>query len=115
MPVTTIAGKTRRLDRKHGADPAVADRREQPLEARTSGAAARAAEVVVDDIDLAPAKLPGPIGEVVLAPPALVIVQKLVCGRLADIDAGAAGKMLSRDLRHCRSPGLPPLPDSPRS
>src|SRR5271166_7145425 len=28
MPVTTIAGKTRRLDRKHGADTAVADRRE---------------------------------------------------------------------------------------
>src|SRR5213076_2699786 len=40
MPVTTIAGKTRRLDRKHGADTAVADRCEQPLEPRTSGAAA---------------------------------------------------------------------------
>src|ERR1700681_112174 len=102
MPVTTIAGKTRRLDRKHGADTAVADRREQPLEARTSGAAARAAEVIIDDVDIAPAKLLGAIDEAVLAPPALVIVRELVCGRLADVDAGAAGKMLSRDLRHCR-------------
>ena len=67
MPVATIAGKTRRLDRKHGADTIVADRREQSLEARTSDAAARAAEVVVDDIDVAPAKLLGAIDGAELA------------------------------------------------
>ena len=76
VPVTTIAGKTRRLDCKHGADTAVADRREQPLEAGTRDAAARAAEVVVDDIDVAPAKLLSAIDEAVLAPPALMIVRE---------------------------------------
>ena len=56
MPVAAIAGKTRRLDREHSADTAVADRCEQPLEAGTRDAATGAAEVVVDDIDVAPAK-----------------------------------------------------------
>src|SRR5712675_2429761 len=114
MPVAAITGKTRHLDREHSADTAVADRCKQPLEAGTRDAATGAAEVVVDDIDVAPAKLLGAIDEAVLAPPALVIVRELVCCRLPDIDAGAAGEMLSRDLRHRRSPGLPPLPDSPR-
>src|SRR5712664_3352799 len=110
MPVAAIAGKTRRLDRAHSADTAVADRCKQPLEA-----AARPAEVVVDDIDVAPAKLLGAIDETVLAPPALMIMRELVCCRLPDVDAGAAGEMLSRDLGHRRSPRLPPLPAPPRS
>src|SRR5215470_1660017 len=65
MPVAAITGKTGRLDREHGADTAIADHCEQPLEARTCDAAARAAEVVVDDIDVAPAKLLGSIDEAV--------------------------------------------------
>ena len=69
MPVAAITGKTRRLDREHRADTAVADRCEQPLEAGTCDATTRAAEVVVDDIDVAPAKLLGAIDEAVLAPP----------------------------------------------
>ena len=39
MPVAAITGKTRRLDREHSADTAVADRCEQPLEAGTRDAA----------------------------------------------------------------------------
>src|SRR4249920_1263467 len=108
-------GKTRRLDREHSADTAVADRCEQPLEAGTRDAATGAAQVVVDDIDVAPAKLIGAVDEVVLAPSALMIMRELVCCRLPDVDAGAAGEMLSRDLGHRRSPRLPPLPAPPRS
>src|SRR5262249_6226936 len=104
MPVAAITGKTRRLDREHSADTTVADRCEQPLEAGTRDAATGAAEVVVDDIDVAPAKLLGPIDEAVLAPSALMIMRELVCCRLPDVDAGAAGEMLSRDLGHRRSP-----------
>src|SRR6267154_1646254 len=109
MPVAAIAGKTRRLDREHSADTAVADRCKQPLEAGTRDAAARPAEVVVDDFDVAPAKLLGAIDETVLAPSALMIMRELVCCRLPDVDAGVAGEMLSRDLGHHRSPRLPPL------
>src|SRR5215471_20646743 len=115
MPVAAIAGKTRRLNREYSADTAVADRCEQPLEAGTRDAATGAAEVVVDDIDVGPAKLLGAIDEAVLAPPALMIVRELVCCRLPDVDAGAAGQMLSRDLGHRRAPHLPPLPAPSRS
>src|SRR5215468_7044757 len=115
MPVTAITGKTRRLDREHGADTAVTDRCKQPLEARTRDAATGAAEVVVDDLDVAPAKLLGAIDEAILAPSALMIVSELVCCRLPDVDAGAAGEMLSRDLGHRRSPRLPALPTRLRS
>src|SRR5580704_12230000 len=92
MPVAAIAGKTRRLDREHSADTTVADRCEQPLEAGTRDAATGPAEVVVDDIDVAPAKLLGAIDEAVLAPSALMIMRELVCCRLPDVDAGAAGR-----------------------
>src|SRR5262249_52899840 len=115
VPVATITGKTRRLDREHGADTAVADRCEQALEAGTSDAAARTAEVIVDDIDVSPAKLLGAIDEAVSAQPALMIVRELVCCRLPDVDAGAAGEMLSRDLGHRLAPPLPPLPAPSRS
>src|SRR5260221_2872758 len=104
MPVAAITGKTRRLNREYSADTAVADRCEQPLEAGTRDAAAGAAEVVVDDFDVAPAKLLGAIDEAVLAPSALMIMRELVCCRLPDVDAGVAGEMLSRDLGHRRSP-----------
>ena len=62
-----------------------------------------------------PAKLLSSIDEAVLAPPALMIVRELVRCRLPDVDAGAAGEMLRRDLGHRRSPRLPPLPAPSRS
>src|SRR5260370_26808640 len=115
MPGAGSGGRTGRRGREHSADTAVADRCEQPLEAGTRDAAAGPAEVVVDDFDVAPAKLLGAIDETVLAPSALMIMRELVCCRLSDVDAGVAGEMLSRDLGHHRSPRLPPLPAPLRS
>jgi hypothetical protein len=77
--------------------------------------AAGPAKVVVDDFDVAPAKLLGAIDEAVLAPSALMIMRELVCCRLPDVDVGVPDEMLSRDLGHRRSPRLPPLPAPPRS
>jgi hypothetical protein len=62
MPVAAIAGETRRLDRKHGANTPFADRCQQALEAGTRDPAARAAEIIVDDLDNGPAELLGAIG-----------------------------------------------------
>ena len=112
MPVATVAGQPRRLDRKYGADAALADRCQQALEARPIDAAARAAKIIVDDLDGGPAELPGTIGEPVLTAVALRIVHELIGRRLADVDEGAAAQMVSRDLGH-RRPPRPPAP--PRS
>src|SRR5450631_3777902 len=81
----------------------VANRRSKP---RACDTAARAAEIIVNDLDSGPAKLFGAIGEPVLAAPALMIVCQLIGCRLTDVDTGAACKMLSRDLGHDCSPSL---------
>ena len=51
VPVAAVAGQPRRLDRDHGADPALADRGQQLLEAGPRDARTRAAEIVVDHLD----------------------------------------------------------------
>src|SRR5882724_7146515 len=102
VPVATIAGETRGLDRQHGAHAARANRGQEALEAGPVGAAARAAEVLVDDLDRRPAELTSAVGKGILPAPALPVVNELVRRRLADIDIGTARKMLSRDLRHGR-------------
>ncbi len=107
--------ETRSLDRKHRPHTAVADCRQQPLEAWTGYAAARSSKIVVDDLDCRPAELFGAIGKPVLPPLAFKIVHQLIRGRLADIDASAALEMLSRDLGHGRSPHFLPRPASLRS
>src|SRR5215469_7219020 len=66
VPVAAVAGETRSLDRENGADATVTDCGQQPLEAGTGDAAARSSEIVVDDLDGRPAKLPGMIGKPVL-------------------------------------------------
>ena len=78
MPVAAITGKTRRLDREHSADTAVADRCEQPLEAWTGDAATRSSEIVVDDLDSRPAELLGAIGKPILPPLTFKIVHELI-------------------------------------
>src|ERR1700722_10947726 len=105
MPVAAVARETRGFNRKHGADTPLTDCRQQALEAWACDTAARAAEIIVNDLDSGPAKLFGAIGEPVLAAPALMIVQLIGC-RLTDVDTGAACKMLSRDLGHDCSPPL---------
>src|SRR6478752_7933145 len=55
MPVAAIASESRRLDRDHGADASFADGCQQLLEAGPRDATAGAAEVVINDGDIAPA------------------------------------------------------------
>src|SRR6516225_10042733 len=85
MPVTTVAGQPRCLDRKDGADPPLTDRSQQALKARPIDAASRAAKIIVDQLDRGPAELPGTVGQPVLAAAALRIVEELIGRRLADV------------------------------
>jgi hypothetical protein len=76
------------------------DGSQNSLEPRTLNAYARSSEIVVDDLDGRPAKLPGAIGKPVLPALALEVVHELIRGRLADINASDALQMLSCDLAH---------------
>src|SRR6478672_5078008 len=109
MPVAAVARQPGHLDREHSPDAAFADRRKQALEARPIDAAARATQIIVDDLYRCPTELPGTIGEPILPAPALVIVHELIGRRLTDINACAAREMVSRDRGHRRSPRLPVL------
>jgi hypothetical protein len=95
MPVATVAGQPRRLDRKYGADPPLTDRSQQALEARPIDAASRAAKIIVNDLDCGPAELSSTIGEPVLTAAALRIVQKLIGRRLADVDESGTAQVLA--------------------
>src|SRR5450759_4376047 len=97
VPVAPIARQTRRLDGEHGTDAALTDRREQPLEAWTADARARAAEIVIDDCHIRPAESAGAVGETILTQSALMIVGKLVDGGLPDVDEGTTRQMVRRD------------------
>src|ERR1700732_1143469 len=90
VPVAAVTSQPRRFDRKYRTDAAVADARQQALEARPIDATARAAKIIVDALDCSPAELPGTISEPVLTAAALRIVQELIGRRLADVDEGAA-------------------------
>jgi len=92
MPVATVAGQPRCLDRKYGADPPLTDRRQPALETRPIDAASRAAKIIVDDLDRGPPELPSTIGQPVLTAAALRIVQKLIGRRLADVNESAAAQ-----------------------
>src|ERR1700737_4873086 len=96
MPVAAVARETRGFNRKHGADTALTDCRQQALEARACDTAARATEIIVNDLDSGPAKLFGAIGEPVLAAPALMIVVKASGRRVTEEETGAEAKMLRR-------------------
>src|SRR5262249_38240501 len=74
----TVAGETRSLDRKHRTDTTVTDCGQQALEAWTGNAAARSSEIVVDDLDSRPAKLPGTISKHILSSLAFKIVHELI-------------------------------------
>ena len=104
VPIAAVARQPRSLDRDHGADPALADRGEQLLEARASDPGTGAAEIIVDHLDRGPAKRTGAVDQTILPAPALVIVEHLVGRRLADIDKGTAREVLRRDLGHRRPP-----------
>jgi hypothetical protein len=64
VPVAAVtASQPRRFDCEHGTDAAFADRCQQALEARPIDAAARATQIIVDDLYRCPTELPGTIGE----------------------------------------------------
>ncbi len=83
-----VARQPRGLTRDHSANLPFANGGEQLLETGTRGAATRATEFVVDCGHLAPAQLPGKVGQAVLAALALAVVDDLVCRRLANVDDG---------------------------
>ena len=84
VPVSAIARQPGGLDREDCPGTALADCCQKALEARPVDAGAGAPEVVVDDHDILPAQLPRAVRKAVLTPPAFVIVQHLVSGRLTN-------------------------------
>ena len=92
VPVTAVACQSGRLDREHCAHAGFADRSQQALEAGPSGAAPRAAKIIVDDLDCGPAELTGAIGKTILPASALMIVRQLIGRRLPDVDIRTARK-----------------------
>ena len=100
MPVAPVAGEPRGLDRDDGADPALADRRQQLLEARAGDAGTGPAEIIVDHLDGGPAQGASAIDQAVLPAPAFVIVEHLVAGRLANVDKPQL--WISRDFSCCQ-------------
>lgn len=106
MPIPAVARQPRGLTRDHSANLPFANGGEQLLETGTRGAATRATEFVVDYGHLAPAQLPGKVGQAVLAALALAVVDDLVCRRLVNVDDGPASKVLRRDIAHRRPPGF---------
>ena len=82
VPVAAVTSQPRHFDREYRTDAALADRCQQALEARPIDATARAAKIIVDDLDRGPAELPSTIGQPVLTAAALRIVQKLIGRRL---------------------------------
>ena len=80
VPVTAVASQARGLDGDHGTDLAVADRGQQPLEARASDATGGHAEVIVDHHNLGPAERARPICQRILASTTLVVMAQLIGG-----------------------------------
>ena len=119
LPVAAIAREPRDLPGRHRADLAEADLGHHALEAGARGPARRrAAEVLVDDLDLGPAQLHEPVAHGVLQHLALAVVLNLMGRRLADIEHRLArlvpcGNLLSAHRRRspaaarCRRRGRP--------
>src|SRR5277367_1072891 len=78
MPLASVARQARRLDGENGADLALAHVRHQGSKSRTLNVSASgAAQIIVDDTRLAPAKLSGALHQSVLTPLALDVVLHL--------------------------------------
>ena len=80
VPISTVAGEPRCLNREHGTHMALTNGGEQTLEPRAAHARTRPAQVMVDDDHIRPAQMPGPLLQGILASPALGVVQQLVGG-----------------------------------
>lgn len=71
VPVTPIAGQARGFDRKHSADAAFTNRGEQSLKCRTTDAAARSPEIIVNYLNVLPTQLAGTVRQAILSALAL--------------------------------------------
>src|SRR3954447_7751623 len=111
--ISTIGCQSRRLRAKRETSRAAtaptlprqtsATMRSNPARGPAGG---RAAEVLVDDLDLRPAELREPVAHGVLEPLALAVVLNLMSGGLTDVEHRLAGPVLGADLvsAHCRRP-----------
>jgi len=107
LPVSAIASEARDLARADGADFAKAYFRDHSLEASALDAARRrTAEIVINDLDLRPAKLHQPASHGVLQRTALAVVQNLMGRRLSHIEQRLALQVMGADL--VRDHGRPP-------
>ena len=81
-------------------------RRSPPAASRSPGGQCRSrtAQIVVDHFDRGPAHGARTIGQAILPTSALVIIEHLVAGRLANVDESAAGEVVRRDPGHHRPP-----------
>src|SRR5689334_10595308 len=106
VPVPTVTGETGRVETKNGADLAGAEAGDESLEARAChGSAGRAAEIVVDDLDIAKPSAAGFFDKIVLAALALAIELHLSLGGLPHIHDRLAAQDRRRQgisVRHRR-------------
>src|SRR5689334_18343360 len=111
MPVPAVAGETGGVETKHSADLASTKPGDQLLEARTRyGSAGRAAQIVVDDLDIAKAVTAGFLNKIILTALALEMNLHLCLSGLAHIHDRLAVQDCWRQrisVRHRRSPRDP--------
>ena len=90
MPIAAVTGQTLGFQRYHCPDLAFADRGQQLLEARSGCPAAGSAEIVIDDLNVIPAKLTARSTRPYWRRWLSKIIDYLVSRRLTHIDEGVA-------------------------
>src|SRR5262245_54798827 len=110
LPVPAVAGEPRDLARANGANFAETDLRHHPLKTGAlDTACSGTAKIIIDHLDLGPAKCNQAIAHGVLQRAALPVVQNLMSRRLANVEDRFAPQMLGADLvgDHDRPPSNP--------
>src|SRR5262245_25377942 len=99
LPVPAVAGEPRDLARGNGANLAETDLRHHPLKTGAlDTACSGTAKIIIDHLDLGPAKCSQAIAHGVLQRAALPVVQNLMSRRLANVEDRFALQMLGADL-----------------
>ena len=70
------------------------------------------AKVIIDKLNVVPAKLPRSLNQAILPSLALEVVDDLVDRGLPHVREGGASEVLGHDLIHCRTPARRRLPES---
>src|SRR4029434_504343 len=99
LPVPAVAGEPRDLARGNGANLAEADLRHHPLKTGAlDTACSGTAKIIIDHLDLGPAKCRQAIAYGVLQRAAFPVVQNLMSRRLANVEDRFALQMMGADL-----------------